>query len=414
MAARSKSTTRKAVSRAKRTGARPHRRSQRLRESAEQFRLAQETLGIVTWIWDIPTDRVQWYGDAARLLGLPPGDFSGRYQDYLELVHPDDAARARAVLVDCMKGTRPEYRNTERVVWPDGSIHWLETYGRADYGRDGRAVRMTGVITEITDRKQQELARERAEDKFAALFEYSPDAISLYRLSDGVRLEANAAWERLSGYSRDQVAGRPAMSAGLFRNLEHRAAIIARVEAEGSASSVQARLVRADGSEMDAAISAVRLELEGEQCILWCWRDVTVERETARRARQSERKFQAIFETSPVGLILTRPSERKVLEINDAALHIVGLKREQAVGAQTTELAKILNPEHTEELRARALAGERVSGYLQIERRDGRRLQILATAALVDFDHEAHLIVSVLDVTEQRGLERAPVTASPL
>jgi PAS domain S-box-containing protein len=410
LTARSKSTSRKVASRPKRASAHPHR-SRRLLESAEQFRLAQEALGIVTWIWDIPGDRVQWYGDAARLLGLPPRSFSGRYQDYLKLVHPDDAAMARATLVECIKGARPEYRNTERVVWLDGSIHWLETYGRADYGHDGRAVRMTGVITEVTDRKQQESARERAEGKFAALFEHSPDAISLYRLSDGVRLEANAAWERLSGYSRSQVAGHPATSAGLFRSPEHRAAIIARVEAEGSASGVQARLVRADGSVMDAAISAVRIELDGQQCILWCWRDVTVEREIARRARQSERKFQALFETSSAGLILTQPRERKVLEINDAALHIVGLKREQAVGAQTAELAKILNPELFEELRARALAGERVSGYLGIERRDGRRLQILITAALVEIDREAHLIISILDVTEQRGLGAMPPAA---
>lgn len=386
--------TRKTASRQKRGSAYPHR-SRHLRESAEQFRLAQEALGIVTWIWDIPSDRVQWYGDAARLLGLPPRSFSGRYQDYLKLVHPEDAATARAILVDCMKGARGEYRNAERVVWPDGSIHWLETYGRADHGPDGRAVRMTGVITEVTDRKQQQSARERAEGKFAALFEHSPEAISLYRLSDGVRLEANAAWERLSGYSRSQAAGRPAMSAGLFRSAEHRAAIIARVEAEGHASNVQARLVRADGSEMDATISGVRIELEGEKCILWCWRDVTVERGTARRAHQSERRFQALFETSPVGLILTRPAERKVLEINDAALHIIGFKREQALGAQTPELLKFVDPDLAEAMRARALTGERASGYLQIERRDGQRLRVLTTAALVDFDREAHLIISI-------------------
>jgi PAS domain S-box-containing protein len=238
-------------------------------------------------------------------------------------------------------------------------------------------------------------ARERAEGKFAALFEHSPEAISLFRLSDGVRLEANAAWERLSGYSRSQVTGRPAMSAGLFRSAEHRAAIIARVEKEGVASNVQARLVRADGSEMDAIISAVRIELEGERCILWCWRDVTVERDTARRAQQSERRFQALFETSPVGLILTRPAERKVLEINDAALQIVGLKREEAVGVQTPDLLKFVDPDLAEEMRGRALAGERASGYLQIERRDGRRLKVLTTAALVDFDREAHLIISI-------------------
>jgi two-component system CheB/CheR fusion protein len=61
-------------------------------------------------------------------------------------VHPDDAEAAKRTYVDCLKGRRSEYRTLERVVWPDASVHWLETYGRATYGADGRAVRMTGVI----------------------------------------------------------------------------------------------------------------------------------------------------------------------------------------------------------------------------------------------------------------------------
>jgi len=74
------------------------RSAQRVREAYEQFRLAQEALGIVTWIWDPATERTQWYGDAAPLLGLPPGKFSGRFHDYLKRVHPDDSFRLGEVI----------------------------------------------------------------------------------------------------------------------------------------------------------------------------------------------------------------------------------------------------------------------------------------------------------------------------
>ena len=476
---------------------------------------------------------MQWYGDTARLLGLPPRRFSGRYQDYLKLLHPDDAASSRTVLRDTLKGRRPEYRTAERIIWPDGSIHWLETYGRADYGADGRAVRMMGVVKEITERKRQESARERAEkqlarvfdaspdymvivrandgrfiavnpafervtgylsheivgrtvddlkiwgipgererfvadlqkqgsiqnrpvllrardaslvagkmsatliehegekliislmhdvsavkqlerrartseSKFAALFEHSPEAISLYRVSDGVRLEANAAWERMTGYSRTEVAGRPAQKASLFKDQQQRVALIARVESEGAMSNVDARLVRADRSEMDALLSAVRIEHEGEKCILWCWRDVTTERETARRASQSERKFQVLFETSPVGMIVTLPRERKVLEINEAAQRILGVSHEQAIGKQTAEAVRdIIDADELERLRDRALAGERgVTGSVRFVRHDGDLAEVLVSPTLVDLDGEPHLITSLLDVTEQRKVER--------
>jgi PAS domain S-box-containing protein len=263
------------------------------------------------------------------------------------------------------------------------------------------------LMHDVSAVKVLERRTRQLESKFAALFEYSPEAISLYRIRDGVRLEANAAWERVSGYSRKQVAGQPARSAAsLFLSPEHRDAIIVRVEAEGAVSNVEARLVRADGSELDALISAVRIEHEGEQCILWSWRDITVERATARRAHQLERKFQALFETTPVGLIVTLPSERKVLEINDAALNIFGLRREEAVGSPTAELAHIPEGETVEEIRSRALAGERVSRHVRIVRRDGRPAELLVTAAMVNLEGEPHLILSALDVTEQRRAER--------
>src|SRR5215218_8414343 len=92
-------------------------------ESAEQFRLAQVTLGIVTWVWNPGTERTQWYGDASRLLGLAPGSFSGRFQDYLKHVHPEDAAKAKQTFIDCLQGRVAEYRAVERVTWPDGSEH---------------------------------------------------------------------------------------------------------------------------------------------------------------------------------------------------------------------------------------------------------------------------------------------------
>ena len=531
MAVKSKSRTRQSVSRPKR-GTHPHRRSDRLRESAEQFRLAQEQLGIVTWIWEVATDRVQWYGDTARLLGLPPRGFSGRFNDYLKLLHPDDVASSRAVLHDTLKGKRPEYRTTERVVWPDGSIHWLETYGRADYGPDGRAVRMSGVVKDISERKRQESARGRAEKqlarvfeaspdymvisrfddgrfiavnpafqqvtgyraedivdrtvqelkiwgipgerdrfladlqkqgtvqnrpvllrtrdgtlvagkmsatliehdgeklvislmhdvsgvkqlerrtrqletKFAALFESSPEAISLYRLSDGVRLEANAAWERLSGYSRKHVEGQPARSkASLFLSQEHRDAIIARVEAEGAVSNLDARLRRADGSEMDALISAVRVEHDGEKCILWCWRDVTVERDTARRARQSEHKFQALFATNPAAMVVTRARERRIVEVNDAAIGLARLPRERLIGALVDDVVRLVEPRQMEQLRLRAFGGERVSDFVKFERHDGTLVEVYLSGAMVDVDGEPHFILSLLDMTEQRRMER--------
>ncbi len=105
-----------------------------------------EAVGIVTWIWDITTDSASWFGDLSPLLGLPPHGFDGRFAAFLARLHPDDVERSRQRMIDCLKGRTQNYVAEERVLWPDGSIHWLETHGRGEYGDDSRAVRLVGVV----------------------------------------------------------------------------------------------------------------------------------------------------------------------------------------------------------------------------------------------------------------------------
>lgn len=121
---------------------------------AANFAVAQQALGFVTWIWNGFGDHAQWFGDLSSLLGLPAGTFSGSYKEYQRCLHPDDVLASCRTLKECVKGIRPEYRTEERVIWPDGSEHWLETYGRGAYGVDGRALGVSGVVRDVTDRKR--------------------------------------------------------------------------------------------------------------------------------------------------------------------------------------------------------------------------------------------------------------------
>jgi len=124
--------------------------------------------------------------------------------------------------------------------------------------------------------------------------------------------------------------------------------------------------------------------------------------------RQSERKFSTLFETSPVALVVTQPSERRIIEINDAALRLIGLRREEAIGAKTPEIVSWSDRAQVEAFRERGLAGERVFGApTQFTRRDGQEVDALVSGALVEIEGEPHFVVSLLDVTEQRRAEQA-------
>jgi PAS domain S-box-containing protein len=128
-----------------------------LRESEERLRLAREAARMGTFDWDVPANRITWSHWHEELWGYAPGEFAGTYDGFARRVHPDDLAGLNAEVARC-RASREPYTREFRVVWPDGSVHWIAGRGEFTFDAANQAVRMRGVVTEITKRKQTEAA----------------------------------------------------------------------------------------------------------------------------------------------------------------------------------------------------------------------------------------------------------------
>jgi signal transduction histidine kinase len=84
------------------------------------------------------------------------------YERFLEALHPADRERVDRAVQTALD-RHEEYEMETRTVWPDGTVHWVATRGRAYFDTSGRAVRMSGVAMDITDRKQVEQSLIRSE-----------------------------------------------------------------------------------------------------------------------------------------------------------------------------------------------------------------------------------------------------------
>jgi PAS domain S-box-containing protein len=89
------------------------------------------------------------------------------YQDLLDSVHPDDRARRLATLEQALN-TGGDYSIEYRVIWPDGSQHWMDVRTRAVRGADGSLKSLVGVCSDITARKTAEIERENLLEQLAA------------------------------------------------------------------------------------------------------------------------------------------------------------------------------------------------------------------------------------------------------
>lgn len=139
-----------------------------LLEREAQLRLALEAARMGTFDWDLTTGRIVWSRVHEALWGYAPGTFRGSYRECDERLHADDRAGLEAAIV-AARDQRHIYRHEYRVVWPDGSSHWVAGQGQFDYDETGRPLRMRGVVADITDRKQAEEERDQllAREKLA-------------------------------------------------------------------------------------------------------------------------------------------------------------------------------------------------------------------------------------------------------
>ena len=125
-----------------------------LRESEERLRLATEVAGVGTWDWRIGDKQVRCSPQCKILFGLPP-DATVTADSFLASVDGQDRSRVEDE-VRRNVALPHEYATEYRVAWPDGSSHWLQSMARTFYDEQSKPVRNTGVVIDITHRKQVE------------------------------------------------------------------------------------------------------------------------------------------------------------------------------------------------------------------------------------------------------------------
>ena len=128
----------------------------------EHFRLALEAGELGTFRWDMASGVTTWDTTLERLFGLEPGGFDGTYDAWVALLHPSEADEIVAI-VETAVAHKSKYQMDHRVVWPDGSVHWLQGRGKVTLNAQGEVTGTIGCTADITPRKLAEFgAQERA------------------------------------------------------------------------------------------------------------------------------------------------------------------------------------------------------------------------------------------------------------
>lgn len=137
--------------------------SDALRDRDAMLQIALEANGMALWVWDLKQGTIHWSEEKYRMIGLEPGSVKPSTDVWLAAVHPEDHEAVKKAVMATKDGVAADYHNQYRVVWPDGTVRWLESQGKCQCDDAGQVARIVGVVADVTRRKQTEEALLRTE-----------------------------------------------------------------------------------------------------------------------------------------------------------------------------------------------------------------------------------------------------------
>jgi PAS domain S-box-containing protein len=280
-----------------------------LRKSEAKYRNLVESLRDVVYVID-DKGVVTYISPAVEtFIGYTASEIINK--SFAWYLHPDDVQRAMNGAGHVLSGesTTGEYR----FITSSGEIRWMHTSNRPIF-EGGRVVGETGILTDITERKQAEEALRESEDKYRSVVERASDLIVI--IQDGEIRFVNKRGIEMLGYTPEEAVGTSTVkyihpdAVELALNHYQR-----RMEGENVETVYDSALLHKDGRRVDVEVSGGLINYQGKPADLAILRDITERKRAEDALRDSEAKLRAMFGASP-DFIMDADREGKLLFIN--------------------------------------------------------------------------------------------------
>jgi PAS domain S-box-containing protein len=308
-----------------------------IRESEERFRLAQSIAHVGTFELNIQSGLNIWTPELEAMYGLKPGEFSRTQRAWADLVHPDDRVGALARVDEALQTGRPT-EHEWRVVWPDGSVHWMAGRFQCLPDAQGNPLLLSGVNIDITERKRAEEALRQSEERFRDMANAVP-AIVWTAAPNGDITYASDRWFEFTGITPEE--NRRGWPDSVLHPDDHERCVEAwaRAVRDGTEYEIEVRNRRRDGKYRWFLTRATPVRGPGGEIQEWygSTTDIHDRKEAEEALRESEERFARFMQQHP-GLAWIKDAQGRYIYANDAAEKAFQRSREKLYGKTDSEI----------------------------------------------------------------------------
>ncbi len=291
----------------------------------------------------------------------------------------------------------------------DGTVEiYLISASVAEVNGEACVISMTRDITEI---KRTETRLRASHVALRKILHATLDTIVVRRVSDNAYIDFNQQFG-MSGYTPQEINDSRTELQRFFKNIKQQETLRKQVLAVGVVRNVEVEFLTPDGRTIPTILSAVRVDLDGEDCVVTMIRDLTAAREASRKLEESAQAVRDIFDVSPDAISVSRVSDGKFVACNDEFLHLTGYTRERTMSSSAVELEVFTDPADRFRL-ATALARDETVRNLEIEFQtsDRTRVPTLISASMINLGSEPCVVSYIRDITAIKRTERDLLSA---
>jgi PAS domain S-box-containing protein len=348
-----------------------------------------------------------------EITGHDSDEFERGSVNWQDLIHDEDKDRVleeSGTIVFKPKSLEQEYR----IVGKDGRITWVRDIKKSLF-QDGEFAGVDGFVVDITERKKTEEALRVREEELRLIFENAKDAIFWADPQTGKIINCNKAAEKLLERNRDEIIGSHQTSLHPPEEAEHYADVFREHFKSKGAIDIEAEAITNSGKRIPVDITASVTTVGGKTIVQGVFHDITERKKAAAKIAESEKKYRAIFETSPEAIVLL-DTKGYVLDVNDRVIETLGFSPDEIRGEHLLEMPTLTKESRIKglEVMRERLKGKEIPPYELdfITRKGEKRIGLIRAQALKDESGEVVAdLVMISDITEQKKAEQELKTA---
>lgn len=305
------------------------------RQFETRMQVAVDGGDLGTWDWDLPSGKLTYNNRWAEMLGYSLNEV---YEITWEgLLHQDDRDEARSRLNDHLKNKTDRYEAEYRLKARDGTWKWILDRGKVvEKDASGKAIRMSGTHSDITQIKVNEALVRENEEMFRMLSENAP--IGIVILQNGKIVYANKHMVYVMGAKSYQaLLGKKVTDFIPSHRLElfsERAKQV--LEEKKEVPLVESDLIRLNGEQFSAEIVSIPVTFKGEPAMQSLIQDISERKKIEKSLTRNREMLSQLFNNAPMGIVMLN-IKFEVEQVNNGFELIFGYNEEELRGKSLSE-----------------------------------------------------------------------------